>query len=238
MGGRLAPAFFRPVMAPKDKRVPMRPTDHLRDLARADWTAATTHAFTNALGRGDLAPAKMAGYLQQDYLFVDGFVRLLASAIAHAPTLEDAVPSAQFLGLVTSKENTYFLRSFEELRVGEAASAAPETAAFQDLMVRSRTSGRYEIMLAVLVVAEWVYLEWATPLAHRAADLPFWLREWITLHEGAGFESLVAHLRSQLDQVWTDLDAAARADVEACFVEAVRLERAFFDAAWDGFPVS
>ena len=213
-------------------------TVSLRAQAADVWHAATTHAFTNALADGTMDRDKMAGYLQQDYLFVEGFVRLLASAVAHAPSLPDAVPGAQFLGLICGPENTYFLRALEALDVPQANEATPETRAFQTLMDEARRSGRYEIMLSVLVVAEWIYLDWAAPFEDKADDLPFWLGEWITLHAGAGFETVVAYLRAQLDAVWLELDDAARADVEAAFTKAVTLERAFFDAAWAGFPVA
>ncbi|WP_390913615.1 TenA family protein [Pseudosulfitobacter sp. SM2401] len=216
----------------------MSTTETLRALAADDWRAATTHAFTNALADGTLGRDTMAGYLQQDYLFVEGFVRLLASAVAHAPRLADAVPGAQFLGLICGPENTYFLRALEALGVPQADAAAPETRAFQALMDDARRSGRYEIMLSVLVVAEWIYLDWAAPFEDKADDLPFWLGEWITLHSGDGFEGVVAYLREQLDAVWLDFDDTARADVEATFTKAVALERAFFDAAWAGFPVA
>lgn len=216
----------------------MSATETLRSVAADNWHAATTHAFTNALANGTLDRDKMAGYLQQDYLFVEGFVRLLASAVAHAPSLPDAVPGAQFLGLICGPENTYFLRALEALDVPQADKAAPETQAFQDLMDDARRSGRYEIMLSVLVVAEWIYLDWATPFEDEADGLPFWLGEWITLHSGAGFAGVVAYLRAQLDAVWLGLDYAARADVRARFIKAVALERAFFDAAWAGFPVA
>lgn len=215
-----------------------RATDHLKSLVAEDWTAATTHAFTDALAEGTLSAEKMSGYLQQDYLFIDGFVRLLASAIAHAPSLADSVPAAQFLAVITGPENTYFLRSFEALEIAPAAEAMPETVAFQKLMEEARLSGRYEIMLSVLSVAEWIYLDWATPFADRADDLPFWLGEWITLHCGEGFEGVVGYLRGQLDQAWLGLDPKARAEVEETFGKAVQLERAFFDAAWAGFPVA
>lgn len=216
----------------------MTATEHLQSLVAEDWKAATTHAFTDALAEGTLNADKMAGYLQQDYLFVEGFVRLLASAVAHAPTLPDAVPGAQFLGLICGPENTYFLRSLAALGVPEASEVAPETRAFQELMNEARLSGRYEIMLSVLVVAEWVYLDWASPFEDRADDLPFWLGEWITLHAGEGFAGVVAYLRGQLDTVWEGLDEQARADVTTTFTKAVALERAFFDAAWAGFPVA
>lgn len=216
----------------------MRPTDHLKSLAAEDWQAASTHAFTNALVDGSIPRERMVGYLQQDYLFIDGFVRLLASAIAHAPTLADSVPAAQFLAVITGPENTYFLRSFKELSAESDALPEPQTLAFQQLMADARHSSRYEIMLAVLVVAEWIYLDWASPFEDRADELPFWLGEWITLHAGKGFESVVEYLRGQLDQVWPTLDDAAKAEVEQTFQTAVRLERDFFDAAWAGFPVA
>lgn len=215
----------------------MRPTEYLKSCVLDDWQAATAHAFTDALADGSLPAEKMAGYLQQDYLFVDGFVRLLAAAIAEAPSLADSVPSAQFLAVITGPENTYFLRSLDALEVRHFAPAAPETLAFQNLMKQARLSGRYEIMLAVLTVAEWVYLEWATPEIDKAEGLPFWLGEWITLHSGAGFEGVVAHLRGQLDQAYEGLAPEARQEVAEVFSKAVQLERAFFDAAMDGFGV-
>jgi thiaminase/transcriptional activator TenA len=216
----------------------MSATKNLQSLAADDWKVATHHAFTDALSDGTLSQEKMAGYLQQDYLFVEGFVRLLASAVAHAPTLADAVPAAQFLGLICGPENTYFLRSLKALKVTSTAKPAPETRAFQKLMDQARCSGRYEIMLSVLVVAEWTYLDWATPFEDRAEDLPFWFGEWITLHSGEGFAQVVAYLRGQLDTVWETLDDTARAEVSTTFTQAVRLERAFFDASWAGFTVA
>ncbi len=78
----------------------MRATQYLQSLAIDDWNATTRHAFTDALADGTLSPSKMAGYLRQDYQFIEGFVRLLASAVAQALTLKDAVPGAQFLGVI------------------------------------------------------------------------------------------------------------------------------------------
>lgn len=216
----------------------MRATEHLKSLAQDDWNAATRHAFTDALADGSLKSDLMRGYLQQDYLFIDQFVRLLATTIAHAPTLEDGVPAAQFLGVITGPENTYFLRCFDALDIQPEADPQPETAQFQALMAKARQSGRYEQMLAVLVVAEWIYLDWASVFEDRAEDLPFWFGEWISLHCGAGFAGVVDYLRDQLDQAWLELDSDQRKAVEETFCEAVGYERAFFDAAWAGFPVT
>lgn len=212
----------------------MRPTDQLRSSIQHTWDAATDHEFCRHLAQGTLPPEKMSWYLVQDYKFVDHFVRLLATAIAHAPTLADAVPAAQFLGLVTSTENTYFLRSFEALNVSEHAqsiAAAPATVDFQAVMEQARTSEGYAQMLAVLVVAEWSYLSWAERYTGYDADLPFWFAEWIDLHSGAGFEGVVSYLRAQLDTVWETLNTDERAEVTDLFQRSVTCELAFFDAA-------
>ncbi len=209
-----------------------RPTELLRQGKAADWQAATTHAFTRELSDGTLPEDKMRWYLQQDYQFVDGFVRLLASAIAHAPTLADSVPAAQFLAVITGPENTYFLRSLEALGTQPSTDPAPATKAFQDLMAEAAASGRYENMLAVLVVAEWVYLSWASPENPPKPDLPFWFAEWITLHAGEGFEGVVEYLRGQLDKTWPTLTPEAQAEVTRLFHRAVELEKDFFDAAY------
>lgn len=213
----------------------MRPTDRLRNLTDDDWRAVAEHPFCSELAAGTLPEAKMAWYLVQDHKFIGGFVRLLASAIAHAPSLADSIPAAQFLAVITGPENTYFLRAFEALGVTEAERAepvAPATAAFDRLMADAAASGRYERMLAVLVVAEWSYLAWATPHHPPQPGLPFWFAEWIQLHAGADFENVVEYLRGQLDLAWERLDGAARREVEEIFATAVRLEREFFDAAY------
>jgi len=208
----------------------------LRARAAGDWEAATRHPFCAELAAGTLPRAKMAWYLVQDYSFIDGFVRLAASAIAHAPSLPDRIPLAQFLGVITGPENTYFQRSFEALGVAEADRTAPDlapaTLGFRALMDEAASSGEYAQMVAVLSVAEWSYLTWATPFAPPRADLPFYFAEWIDLHAGAGFEGVVAYLRGQLDKAWKAADEAGRARAADAFIRAVALERAFFDAAY------
>lgn len=218
----------------------MRATDHLKSLCAADWTAATTHEFTDALASGTLPEALMLEYLRQDYLFVEGFTRLLGAMIAHAPSLHDAVPAGQFMGLICGAENTYFQRAIAALGGDPAVAAPPHpvTAGFQSLMRAAAQSGRYEQMLAVLVVAEGSYLDWASPHAEKASDLPFWSGDWITLHAGPGFEGFVAYLRGQLDAVWPELSPAQQRLVEERFTTATRLEREFFDAALSGFEAA
>lgn len=213
----------------------MSATEYLRAQCQENWDIATKHAFCRELSDGTLPLDKMKWYLAQDYKFIDGFVRLLSTAVAHAPTLADSVPAAQFLAVITGPENTYFLRAFDALDMSDEERnppADPATVAFQNLMHKARMSGRYELMLAVLVVAEWSYLSWAEPFVDYDKNLPFWFSEWIDLHAGPGFTSVVNYLRDQLDKAWGNLSESERATVTEFFTNAVSYECDFFNAAY------
>lgn len=219
----------------------MRPTEELRQANDADWQAIAGHPFCRDLAVLRLPDPKMAAYLVQDHHFVEDFARLLASAIAHAPTIDDMVPAAQFIAVITGPENTYFRRAFGALGVPLEAheeEPEPETRAFQDLMEEARQSGSYARMLAVLTVAEWSYLSWAAPFHPASDQLPFWFAEWIKLHAGEDFEGVVEYLRGQLDTQWATLDQDERDAVADLFTRAVKLERAFFDAAYDRWTLT
>ena len=214
-----------------------RPTEILRDANLENWHYASRHAFCAELAGGSLPLDKMRNYLTQDYQFIDNFFRLAASAIHHAPSLPDRLPLAQFMGVLAGPENTYFQRSFDALDVPEKERSNPvlkaPTKAFQDLMLKASQSGNYGAMVAVLCVAEWSYLEWATPYASYKNDLPFYFSEWIDLHVGEYFESVVEHLRGQVDVAYDEANEEGRAVISEYFAEAVRLERAFFDMSYE-----
>jgi thiaminase/transcriptional activator TenA len=212
------------------------PTEWLRSAAEPDWTAATTHRFTQALVATTIPRDVMARYLVQDYAFIDGFVALLGRAIATAPSLADRLPLGRFMGLVCSEENTYFQRSFVALGVPEAAwrtpmLSAPATA-FRALMAEAAASPSHAEQLAVLTVAEWVYLSWARPARDTRPAEPFWCAEWVDLHASPFFEAFVEGLRAALDREVLAADNAGRARILDLFRRAAALERAFFDSAF------
>lgn len=223
-----------PIKVPTDLSV--APTEWLRQQCAEDWEVATANPFVRELAAGTLPHKKLAAYLVQDYSFIEGFVRLLASQVAHAPSLTDALPGAQFLGVIAGPENTYFERCFDELGVSMQDRTTPAlTPVARDLraiMSEAVRSGRYEQMLAVLVGAEWSYLAWAAPYADKAETLPFIYGEWIALHSGAYFESVVAYLRGQLDKAWTGLTEAEQVETLITFRRMIALERAFFEESY------
>lgn len=207
-------------------------SDELRDAHREKWDAAVGHRFVQELFDGTIDDGVMAGYLVQDYRFLDSFLQLLGAAMSTADELAPRLRLSQFIGEVAGDENTYFLRSFEELGVTEEQrDNTPDTAAcagFTGLMREAAETRSYAAALGVLVVAEWLYLDWATNAPEKRPD-SFVHNEWIELHDYPEFHDLVEFLRSEVDRVGPD----NREVVEEYFGRAVALELDFFNNSYE-----
>lgn len=207
-------------------------TELLRQASEPVWSEATGHRFVRELLSGTVPDAVMARYLIQDHRFLDAFLTLLGAAVATADSFEARLRFGRFIGMVSGEENTYFLRAFEALGITPSErEQRPDTQAttgFKAIMREAAATRSYAATLAVLNVAEWLYLDWAMK---AVAPLPrnFVHAEWITLHDNPNFRDFVAFLRAELDRIGPAEEALSR-DV---FLRAVTLERAFFDSAYE-----
>jgi thiaminase/transcriptional activator TenA len=185
-------------------------SDWLRERCEPDWTSVVTHPFARAITTGEATNDDMRRYLEQDFQFVDSFTALLGAAVASADSFEARVPYGRFLGQVaTTEEKTYFHRALAALGGRTQAPPEPVTVAFRRLMDETRAGLDYPLIVAVLCVAEWTYLGWAS----RAVEpLPenFVHREWIDLHEGPEFRAWVRFIRGELDRLGPLLDEDGR----------------------------
>ncbi|HKS12419.1 MAG TPA: TenA family protein [Pseudomonas sp.] len=208
-------------------------TETLRRQSEPAWTAAVEHRFVSELFEGRVPDAVMVRYLVQDHRFLDSFLTLLGAAIATADTFEARLRLGRFAGMISGEENTYFLRAFEALGVSLADREQPKdtqpTAGFKSIMREAAASRSYAAALAVLNVAEWLYLDWAVRAPRPLPD-NFVHAEWITLHDNPAFRDFVGFLRAELDRVGPK-DAAVTTDF---FLRTVALEHAFFDAVYEG----
>lgn len=198
-----------------------------------DWDAAVNHPFVDQLLDGTLPDDRLRHYLVQDYQFCDAFVILLGAAVATAPGLGERLRFARVLGAFAADEDDYFTRSFDELGVPLGERAAPElarpTREFDALMREAAGSRSYPVVLAVLLVAEWLYGDWAARGRDRdLAALAPRHRDWIRLHDNPDYNAWVDWLRAEFDNATAAADAEPAAQA---FARAVRLERAFFDDA-------
>lgn len=206
-------------------------TEILREDSRPVWDAAVSHRLVRELHQGSIPDDVMAGYLVQDHRFLDSFLQLLGAAIATADTFAARLRMSQFLGDIAGEENTYFLRSFEALGVSEqqreTTPNVPATDGFLAVFRDAAGTRDYAAILAVLLVTEWLYLDWAAAAPTPLPD-SFVHHEWITLHDNPAFRSFVQFLREELDRVGPPQHAVAK----DFFSRTVDLELAFFDQTY------
>jgi len=201
----------------------------LRTATATSWDAAVGHRFVDELWAGTVADDVMARYLEQDAQFLDAFIALLGAAVATADRTAPRLAIARQLGLVAGDEDDYFGRALARLGATPTPALLAPTREFLALMDDARRSADYGTALAVLLVAEWLYLDWASRPADPPAD---WLyAEWIELHRGPAFTAWVELLRTEADRV-AAADPAAHVRMADAFTRAVDLELAFFDAAY------
>ena len=163
---------------------------------------------------------------------------LLASVISHARCLEDRIPGCAFLSLITGKENTYFERCFEKIGDGCTRSERdgipddPCTTGFIALMREVSAGGSLAEMLSVLVVCEWSYQTWGERVLEGTSREDFMCYEWVDLHSGEEFGSVVAYLKGLLDKEGGLIDDECKERCNQRFLQAVQLEEDFFENAY------
>uniref|UniRef100_A0A060SY72 ARAD1A10076p n=1 Tax=Blastobotrys adeninivorans TaxID=409370 RepID=A0A060SY72_BLAAD len=206
-------------------------TDKLKEEFKDVWAQAVDHKFVKQLYDGSVPDEVMKYYLIQDYKFVDTFLALVGMAVATADTLEARLRYCRFLGMCASDENTYFEKALEELGASkeEQDKTAPSrgTKAIEVIMRRTIESNNYGAVVAVLYVAEGVYLDWAMK-APKPLPEKFIHSEWIRLHDNPDFRDYVGFLKSELDRV-----GPSEPLVKEFFKANVEAERDFFDSLYD-----
>ena len=203
-------------------------SEQLKQASEPCWIQAITHRYVDELLTGSISDSAMSRYLIQDHRFISNFLTLLGAALSTADKFESRVVLGRFIGMISSKENDYFLRSFKALGITEEERLnqpdSEPTKGLNQIMLEAARSGSYVAAISVLAVVEGIYLDWGLR-AKKPYPHNFVHHEWITLHNNDYFVGFVAFLRSELDRVGPD-------SAEIChdyFLRTVKLEKAFFD---------
>ena len=206
-------------------------SEELRQASEPYWTEAVSHRYVRELTTGIIADSVMTRYLIQDHRFIENFLILLGAALSTADKFASRVVLGRFIGMISSDENDYFLRSFKALGVtDEERFGRPDgapTKALNQMMLEAAKSGHYAAVISVLAVAEGIYLDWGLSAPKPYPD-NFVHAEWITLHNNDYFKGFVGFLRSELDRVGPE-----KADLcRDYFMRTVKVEKEFFDDAY------
>ncbi|BDE67860.1 hypothetical protein TPCU411_14650 [Cutibacterium acnes] len=159
-------------------------------------------------------------------------MELLGEALVRADTVEAKLVFGRQLGMICSEESGWFEATFDELGVSQADRAHPHlsepTRSFENLMHKAVNTHHYPTVLVLLVVAEGLYLDWAsrTDAPEPGANLPNKFLGWVDLHRGDEFRTWVQFLVDELERASGQVDLE---ELTRFWNVAVDLELAFFN---------
>jgi thiaminase/transcriptional activator TenA len=192
----------------------------------ADLAAqALAHPFVRGIATGELARDDFVGYIAQDATFLESFARAYALALAKAP---DAAGVAVFADLITGVREELRLHEGVARRWGvdlDTVAAGPATLAYTDFLLATAATGGPGAICAAMTPCMRLYAYLGAALATGPVAPPY--AEWVQAYSDPGFDQLAGTLEALLDRYVAD-----PAEVSGVYRRAMRLELAFFDAAW------
>ncbi|MCC6179946.1 MAG: TenA family protein [Chloroflexi bacterium] len=213
-------------------------TDALWHEARPLWSAIRQHPFLAELRAGTLPPESFRYYVTQDFHYLEGFARTVATALAKAPNAETLLALSR--RVLTPIERPLHERLFAlaglELVCVEAALVAPTNLAYQNHMLVTATRGGLGEAAAALLPCPWTYHALGGELPDL--DHPIY-GEWARFYsEGLLAESCAAW-RGFVDAEAAEAGPRTREAMRRAFLTSMRYEWMFWDMAYrcEAWPV-
>lgn len=208
----------------------------LRAAADPLWQAQHDHPFVRGIGDGSLDPDRFRHFVRQDYLYLVDYGRVFALAAGRAPRLEVA------RRLVSLAHETFEteMALHRELAAAwgidadelERERPTPTTRAYTGFLLRTAALADFPIVAAALLPCMWGYSEVGVRLAGGGAAEGGPYAAWVASYAADEFAELAAWCRGLVDELAADVSAATREAMREAFLEASRLELAFWDASW------
>lgn len=216
----------------------MRYSDQLKVACEKDWQKAhKDHPFVQAMGDGSLTLDRFSYYMQQDYLFLIDYCRVLSIASAKSPDLESMGRFAALLDETLNSEMELHRGFCSDLGITEmdleATLPSPTTVAYTSHLLRHAYEGSIAELAASLLPCQWGYDEVARLLEHRKRPDPnSFHSRWVAGYCDSEYRKMTDWLRGFVDSLGAQANSEKRQRMHDAFRASTRYEYLFWDAAW------
>ncbi len=213
-------------------------SDVLRAEADPIWQKIFGNPFLRELQQGILPVEKFRYYLAQDYLYLEGFARAVALALAKAPDSRNLELLSR--RVITPVERPLHQRllslvglSIEDI---EKRGHTPTNLAYINHMIKAASLGGLGQTAAALLPCPWSYHEIGSllePAEHPVYSL------WASPYMEGLLEESTNAWRAFLDQEAAQASPREKQAMRQAFLTSSRYEYLFWDMAYrqEGWPV-
>lgn len=203
----------------------------------AIFARAHNHPFVRGIGDGSLPVERFRFYIEQDYVFLREYARVLALAVAKGHDLPGMGRFAELLHATLQVEMALHRGYAAKFGIAaaelDAVEAAPTTYAYTRHLLATAYAGSLAEIACALLPCQWGYGEIGRALAAAGApaDRPLYA-EWIAMYAGAEYHDLVAGLVAAFDDLAVQEGDAGRQRLAEIFLLSARYEHAFWEMSW------
>ncbi|MCJ0980436.1 TenA family protein [Rhodococcus sp. ARC_M12] len=230
-------------MTPVVSADPVRFTDRLWDASEDIRRAIDDLEFLQLLGAGTLPLDAFRRYLEQDSLYLGGYVKSLALVAAHAPT---PVAGAFWASAAASAMDE--AASHETMLTGGAlppSTGTPEPSpaclGYTSYLTATAATEPYAVAAAAVLPCFWIYADVGRALARAAktvleSDPEHPYAQWVAAYDAPEFHAVVDSAKTFVDDAAAAATAQQREQMVDAFVVASRYELMFWDSALHPTP--
>lgn len=183
------------------------------------------HPFVRGIGNGSLPRELFAGYLAQDAFFLESFARAYALALTRSP---DTATLLTLAGLLDGVRQELGLHASYAASWGiemAGVEPLPATLAYTEFLLATASTQDLGVIYAAMTPCMRLYA-WLG--AELDADEAGPYAQWVQTYADPGFGEIACSLERLLDE------AGDIPGVHVAYQRAMRLELAFFEAAFVG----
>ena len=205
-------------------------SEQLRSEAEPIWRQIFQHPFLKEIKNGTLPEETFRYYLIQDYLYLEGFGRTVALALAKAPTSQTFEDLAH--RVMTPVERPLHNRLFAAAGLTQSdadnAVRSPANTAYVDHMLQTASLHGLGPTAAALLPCPWTYHLLKEEVGQ--SEHPIY-GQWPRFYVEGLLEGSVKAWRGFVDQIADDASQIEKDAMRQAFLTTSRYEYMFWDAA-------
>lgn len=225
-------------MTPVVSADPVRFTDLLWDASADIRRAIDNLEFLRMLGAGTLPLDAFRRYLEQDSLYLSGYVKSLSLLAAHAqnPLAGAFWASAAASALDEASSHEAMLTGGSLPSSTGTPEPSPACLSYTSYLTATAATEPYPVAAAAVLPCFWIYADVGRSLAVAAKtvldhdpDHPY--ARWVAAYDAPEFHAIVDAARTFVDDAAASATPEQREQMIDAFVVASRYELMFWDSA-------